>query len=156
MQQYAWVSIGQVMDALALGETTPGPLLMVLVFLGWVAGWQQSVPGLPPVAAAALSACVVAYFSFLPSFALILLGAPWVERTRRLPRWEAPLKAVAAAVVGVIVHLAAVLAMHAWVADGRVNGHAVLLSALTLVGLWRWPRWGLAWVAGAAVLGAAL
>ncbi len=116
-----WISSAQMMDGLALGETTPGPLIMVVTFVGFVArGWA--------------GASVATIFTFLPSFFFILAGAPLVERARAVPSFAGPLAAVSAAVVGVIVHLGLRLAGHALLPGGSPDylGVAVVLVALYL------------------------
>jgi chromate transporter len=107
VEHYQWLSTAQMMDGLALGESTPGPLIMVVAFVGFAGGWVKQVAG--PEAlflGAALAACVATWFTFLPSFIFILAGGPWVESTRGNLRLTAPLAAVTAAVVGVIANLA--------------------------------------------------
>ena len=107
VEHYQWLSTGQMMDGLALGETTPGPLIMVVAFVGFVGGWVKQVLGPDALfAGAALAACVATWFTFLPSFIFILAGGPWVESARGNLKLTAPLAAVTAAVVGVIANLA--------------------------------------------------
>ena len=89
VQQQGWITAAQLMDGLALGETTPGPLVIVLVFIGFVAGWQRA--GADPLAWGLLGGAVAGFFTFLPSFVFILVGAPWVERSRQLPALAGPL-----------------------------------------------------------------
>jgi chromate transporter len=104
---HQWVSASQMMDGLALGETTPGPLIMVVAFVGFVGGWTHEVLGPEAVfGGAALAATVVTVFTFLPSFIFIMAGAPVVEATRGNLGFTAPLSAITAAVVGVILNLA--------------------------------------------------
>jgi chromate transporter len=119
VEHYGWLTAPQMIDGLALGETTPGPLIMVVAFVGFVGGWsalplgpQQQFLG------AALAASVVTYFTFLPSFVFIFLGGPLVETTHRQPRITAPLTAITAAVVGVILNLAVFFAYHVLWPDG--------------------------------------
>jgi chromate transporter len=101
------------MDALALGETTPGPLIMINAFIGFVGASQHAdLASLSILQAGALGAVVVTFFTFLPSFVFILAGAPWVEASRRTPALMAPLTAISAAVVAVIVDLAFTFAQH--------------------------------------------
>jgi chromate transporter len=101
------------MDGLALGETTPGPLVMVNAFVGFLAAAENlELTYLSIPAAGALGAVVVTFFTFLPSFVFILAGAPWVEASRRIPALIAPLTAVSAAVVAVIVDLGLIFAQH--------------------------------------------
>jgi chromate transporter len=113
VEQYGWVTAAQMLDGLALGETTPGPLIMVVAFVGFLGGWQAALFG-PDHAflAGAVAATVVTWFTFLPSFIFILLGGPVVETTHRQPHVTAPLTAITAAVVGVIVNLAVFFAYH--------------------------------------------
>jgi chromate transporter len=110
---YGWLSAAQMIDGLALGETTPGPLIMVVAFVAFVGGWQ-TLPFGPDhaLAAAVAAACLVTWFTFLPSFLFILIGAPLVEATRQTPHLQAPLTAITAAVVGVIVNLAMIFGIH--------------------------------------------
>ena len=78
---YAWLTPAQMMDGLALGETTPGPLIMVVAFVGFVGGWSQAALA-DPLAAGIVAACVVTFFTFLPSFIFIFIGAPFIESTQ--------------------------------------------------------------------------
>ncbi|MDP3137501.1 MAG: chromate efflux transporter [Burkholderiaceae bacterium] len=108
-----WLSGAQMIDGLALGETTPGPLIMVVAFVGFVGGWQKEVLGPEALfAGAALAATVVTFFTFLPSFVFILAGGPVVESTHGKLGFTAPLSAITAAVVGVILNLALFFAYH--------------------------------------------
>ena len=107
VQQFGWLSASQMMDGLALGETTPGPLIMVVAFVGFLGGWHTQVLGPGGLfAGAALAAAVATWFTFLPSFLFILVGGPLVESTHGNLRLTAPLQAITAAVVGVIASLA--------------------------------------------------
>ncbi len=113
VEHFAWLSGPQMMDGLALGETTPGPLIMVVAFVGFVGGWGKQVLG--PEAlflGAALAATVVTWFTFLPSFLFILAGGPLVESTHGKLQFTAPLTAITAAVVGVIASLALFFVAH--------------------------------------------
>jgi len=113
VDQYRWLTPQQMIDGLALGETTPGPLIMVVVFVGYVGAWTQVAPqSMSPALAGALGGLCATYFTFLPSFLFILLGAPLVEATRGNLKFGAPLTAITAAVVGVIVNLAVFFAYH--------------------------------------------
>jgi chromate transporter len=113
VEQEGWLTIAQMMDGLALGETTPGPLVMVNAFVGFLAAAENlELTYLSIPAAGALGAVVVTFFTFLPSFVFILAGAPWVEASRRIPALIAPLTAVSAAVVAVIVDLGLIFAQH--------------------------------------------
>jgi chromate transporter len=121
VQTYAWLTPAQMMDGLALGETTPGPLIMVVAFIGFVGAWTN--PVLSGASAAGLAggvagACVATFFTFLPSFLFILLGAPLVEHTREDFRLAGPMTAISAAVVGSILALAAFFALHVFWPQG--------------------------------------
>ncbi|MEP7068286.1 MAG: chromate efflux transporter [Usitatibacter sp.] len=110
---YGWLTAPQMIDGLALGETTPGPLIMIVAFVGFVGGWTKQILGPGALFAAGVAAaCVATFFTFLPSFLFILAGGPLVERTRDDVKLTAPLTAVTAAVVGVIVNLAVFFAWH--------------------------------------------
>ena len=107
VEHFGWLTGPQMMDGLALGETTPGPLIMVVAFVGFLGGWSKQVLG--PEAlflGAALAATVVTWFTFLPSFVFILAGGPLVESTHGKLQFTAPLTAITAAVVGVVASLA--------------------------------------------------
>ena len=107
VQEYGWLTATQMIDGLALGETTPGPLIMIVAFVGFLGGWSRALFG-PEAAFAsgAFGAIVATFFTFLPSFLFILAGGPLIERTRDDVKLTAPLTAITAAVVGVIVNLA--------------------------------------------------
>jgi chromate transporter len=113
VETYQWATPAQMIDGLALGETTPGPLIMIVAFVGFVGGWSKAVFGADNLfLAAAFGAFVATFFTFLPSFIFILAGGPLVESTRDNIRLTAPLTAISAAVVGVIVSLAVFFAEH--------------------------------------------
>lgn len=113
VETYQWVTPTQMIDGLALGETTPGPLIMIVAFVGFVGGWTKALFGADSLLiAGAAGACVATFFTFLPSFVFILAGGPMVESTRDNIRLTAPLTAISAAVVGVIVSLAVFFAEH--------------------------------------------
>jgi len=112
-ENYHWLTPAQMIDGLALGETTPGPLIMIVAFVGFVGGWSKELFGPAHLfLAGAAGAAVATFFTFLPSFIFILAGGPVVESTRGNIRMTAPLTAISAAVVGVIVSLAAFFAWH--------------------------------------------
>jgi len=108
---HGWLTAPQMIDGLALGETTPGPLIMIVTFVGFAGGWHSGVFG-NPLLAGLVCATVVTWFTFLPSFVFVLAGAPVVESTRGDARLSAPLTAITAAVVGVIANLAVFFARH--------------------------------------------
>ena len=113
VEQFGWVTATQMIDGLALGETTPGPLIMVVAYVGFVGGYVKAVLGPDSLfLAGALAATVVTWFTFLPSFIFILAGGPFVESTHNDLKFTAPLTAITAAVVGVILNLALFFGYH--------------------------------------------
>jgi len=113
VEHYQWLTGAQMIDGLALGETTPGPLIMVVAFVGFVGGWARALFGPDSLALAGIAGATVAtFFTFLPSFLFILLGGPAVEATRHDLKFTAPLTGITAAVVGVILNLAVFFAYH--------------------------------------------
>ncbi|MFN9212395.1 MAG: chromate efflux transporter [Betaproteobacteria bacterium] len=141
VEHYGWLTAAQMIDGLALGETTPGPLIMVVAFVGFVGGWGKAVLGPEALfAGGLLAAAVVTFFTFLPSFLFILFGAPFIESTHGQLRFTAPLTGITAAVVGVIVNLALFFAYHVWWPQGFGGGFdwtSVLLAVAAFVALWR-------------------
>jgi chromate transporter len=113
VEQFGWVTATQMIDGLALGETTPGPLIMVVAYVGFVGGYVKAVLGPDSLfLAGALAATVVTWFTFLPSFIFILAGGPFVESTHNDLKFTASLTAITAAVVGVILNLALFFGYH--------------------------------------------
>ena len=134
VETHGWLSTPQMIDGLALGETTPGPLIMIVAFVGFLGGWQTQVFGPHGLALAGIAAaCVATYFTFLPSFAFILAGAPLVESTRHVPQIAAPLTAITAAVTGVIVNLALFFALHVFWPDGLSGAFDWVAAAIGIV-----------------------
>ncbi len=141
-----WLTPGQMIDGLALGETTPGPLIMIVTFVGFVGAWQSAGSDLP---GAVLGGLVATYFTFLPSFLFILIGAPLVEATRGNLRLTAPLSAITAAVVGVILNLAVFFAGHVFLTPKGPDGIAAAIAAAGFVAL-QWRQWDIVRVVVAA------
>jgi chromate transporter len=113
VETHQWLSATQMIDGLALGETTPGPLIMVVAFVAFLGGWFKAVLGPDALfLGGALAACIVTFFTFLPSFIFILAGGPIIESTKGRLGFTAPLSAITAAVVGVILNLAIFFAYH--------------------------------------------
>jgi len=141
VEQFHWLTAPQMIDGLALGETTPGPLIMVVAFVGFAGGWNHALFGADALfLAAAVAACVVTFFTFLPSFLFILLGGPFIESTHGKLQFTAPLVAISAAVVGVIVNLAVFFAIHVlWPQglQGRFEWLAAAIGLLAAVALFR-------------------
>ena len=133
VEQHGWLTGDQMIDGLALGETTPGPLIMVVTFVGFVGGWNLQLLGADDLfLGATLAALVVTFFTFLPSFVFVLAGGPFVERTRDNVGFTAPLSAITAAVVGVILNLALFFAYHTLWPQG-FDGEFEVASALMIV-----------------------
>jgi chromate transporter len=157
VEQYAWLSGTQMIDGLALGETTPGPLIMVVAFVGFVGGWTKEIFGPDMLLmAGAAGASIATLFTFLPSFLFILLGGPAVEATRHDVKFTAPLTGITAAVVGVVLNLAVFFAYHVlWPEgfEGRFEWFSALIGAAAFVALFRY-KVGIVPVIGAcAVVG---
>ncbi len=137
VEHYQWLTAGQMIDALALGETTPGPLIMVVTFVAYVSGWNTLVLG-PEYAGLSglVAASIVTFFTFLPSLVFIFLGGPLIETTHGNLKFTAPLSGVTAAVVGVIFNLALFFAWHIYWPQGLENGvdwFSVVLSIIALI-----------------------
>ncbi|HZY17188.1 MAG TPA: chromate efflux transporter [Ramlibacter sp.] len=159
VEQFHWLTGPQMIDGLALGETTPGPLIMVVAFVGFVGGWTHQVLGPGALfTGAALAACVVTWFTFLPSFVFILAGGPLVESTHGQMTFTAPLTGVTAAVVGVIASLALFFLAHIAVPapGGPVDWAALALAAAAAVALLRFRLGVIPVIAGCAVSGLVL
>lgn len=133
VQTFGWISTPQMLDGLALGESTPGPLIMVVAFIGYVGAAGPAHAALMGIAGAA----VATFFTFLPSFLFILIGAPFVERSRGLLAFAAPLTAITAAVVGAILHLAFTLGEQVLLPLGRPDVFALTLAVVGLLALLR-------------------
>ncbi|PTX10614.1 chromate transporter [Achromobacter mucicolens] len=157
VDHYGWLTPIQMIDGLALGETTPGPLIMVVAFVGFVGGYAHTLLG-PELlfVAGALAAAIVTWFTFLPSFLFILAGGPLVEATKEDLKFTAPLTAITAAVVGVILNLAVFFGYHVLWPKG-LAGHFDWGSALIVLGaaaaLFRFKRGVIEVIAACAVIG---
>lgn len=153
VEHYGWLQAGQMMDGLGLAETTPGPLVMVLQFVGFVGAWQN--PGtLSPLVAATFGAAITTWVTFVPCFIWILLGAPYIERLQGNRRLSSALTAVTAAVVGVILNLAIWFGLHTLLPKhGAVDWLAVVVACAAFVGMVKWKWEIVPIVLAAAVLG---
>ena len=158
VEHFQWLSGPQMIDGLALGETTPGPLIMVVAFVGFLGGWSRQVLGPDSLfLGAALAATVVTWFTFLPSFLFILAGGPLVESTHGKTHFTAPLTAITAAVVGVVASLALFFLGHVALPPGpgdawqRLDFWGLGLTALAALALLR-LKWGVIPVIAACAL----
>ncbi len=157
---FGWLTPLQMIDGLALGETTPGPLIMVVSFVAFVGGYGQHLLGADmPFAAGALAAIIVTWFTFLPSFVFILAGGPLVESTHGDLKFTAPLTAITAAVVGVILNLALFFGYHVLWPQG-FNAHfewpAAVIAVAAAIALLRYKRGVMQVIAVCALCGLAL
>jgi chromate transporter len=140
VEHYHWISPQQMIDALALGETTPGPLIMVITFIGFVSGWVNNfIPNLNPIYSALLTTTTATFFTFLPSFIMIFVGAPLIESTRKNIKFAAPLTAITSAVVGVILNLALFFAYHVFWNEQAldISYVSILITLISLIALIR-------------------
>jgi chromate transporter len=157
VEQYQWLTGDQMIDGLALGETTPGPLIMVVAFVGFVGGWTKEIFGPDSLLlAGAAGASIATLFTFLPSFLFILLGGPAVEATRDDVKFTAPLTGITAAVVGVIFNLATFFAYHVlWPQgfDANFEWFSALIGAAAFIALFRYKAGIVSVIAACAALG---
>ena len=141
VEHFHWLDARQMIDGLALGETTPGPLIMVVAFVGFIGGWTHNIFGVDAAFwSGALAASVVTFFTFLPSFVFILAGGPFIETTHNNLRFTAPLTAITASVVGVILNLAMFFAYHVlWPSGftGRFDIGSAVITVVALLALFR-------------------
>ena len=171
VETHGWLAPGEMLDGLGLAETTPGPLILVLQFVGFLAGHRHA-GGLEPWQGGMLAALITIWVTFVPSFLWIFLGAPYIERLRGNRMLAGALAAITAAVVGVILNLALWFALHVlfavvaerhiaglrlWVPDATtLDPWALLLAAASLVAMLRFKVGMLPTLGGAAVIGAAI
>jgi chromate transporter len=145
VEHFGWLTGPQMMDGLALGETTPGPLIMIVTWVGYLGGVAKEVFG-NSVAAGLAGAAVATFFTFLPSFLFILVGGPLVEATRNELRFTAPLIGITAAVVGVILNLAVFFAWHTFWPQGTADApfagtfewFPVIVAIAAFIALWKY------------------
>ena len=137
---FGWLKPGQMMDGLGLAETTPGPLIMVLQFVGFMGAWQHP-EGLSPLLAGSLGALITTWATFTPCFLWIFLGGPHIEQLRDNVKLTAALSAITAAVVGVVMNLAVWFAINAlFPGGGAIDWFTVVISTVAFVGMLRW-KW---------------
>ena len=150
---YGWLRPGQMMDGLALAETTPGTLIMVLQFVGFIGAWQHP-EGLSPLLAGSLGALITTRTTFVPCFLWNFLGGPHIEQLRGDIKLTTALSAITAAVVGVVMNLAVWFAINA-LFPGRaaIDWFACIISAVAFVGMLRWKWDIIPVVLGSGMLG---
>jgi chromate transporter len=135
---YGWLKPGQMMDGLGLAETTPGPLIMVVQFVGFIGAWQHP-DGLPPLLAATFGALLTTWVTFTPCFLWIFLGGPHIEQLRGNAKLTSALSAITAAIVGVVLNLAAWFALRVFVSSaGIIDWFAIALCALAFIAMLRY------------------
>ena len=150
---YGWLKPGQMMDGLGLAETTPGPLIMVLQFVGFMGGWQHP-QGLSPLLAATLGALITTWVTFTPCFLWIFLGGPYIEKLRGNMKLTTALSAITAAVVGVVLNLAVWFALNALFPNHRqLDWFALGLTLAALCGMLKWKWDVIPVVIGSGLLG---
>ena len=157
VEHYQWLTTAQMMDGLALGETTPGPLILILSFVGYLGGVKNAVAN-SPLASGVLAASVVTFFTFLPSFMMIFVGAPFIEGTRRSLKLHAPLIGITAAVVGVIASLAVFFAQHTFWPNGfkgAMDGSSILIAVAAQIAFVKFKRGAMETILVCAALGLA-
>ncbi|MGI9026803.1 MAG: chromate efflux transporter [Burkholderiaceae bacterium] len=160
VEHYGWLTPTQMIDGLALGETTPGPLIMVVAFVGFVGSYVEAASGCGDLfLSGAIAAVIVTWFTFLPSFIFILAGGPLVEATHDDLKFTAPLAAITAAVVGVILNLALFFGYHVlwpegW--KGAFDGISALIAVAAAIALLRFKRNVIHVIAACAVAGLVL
>jgi chromate transporter len=153
VEQYAWLTGPQMIDGLGLAETTPGPLIMVVQFVGFMAGWNHS-GGWDPVVGGMVGSLVATYFTFLPCFLFIFLGGPYIEKFRDSATLSAALSSITAAVVGVVLNLAVWFGLQVLMpADGGFNGFAAVIGLAAFISI-QWFKLGMITaIAAAGVIG---
>lgn len=157
VDHYAWLTPLQMIDGLALGETTPGPLIMVVAFVGFLGSWNTAASyALDPLTAGLLGSACATYFTFLPSFLFIFLGAPMIEATRGNLQLASILTAITAAVVGVIINLAVFFAYHVLWPEGfaeEFQWSALFIGLAAATALWRFKVGVISVVVGSGFVG---
>lgn len=157
VDQYQWLTATQMMDGLALGETTPGPLIMVVAFVGFVGASVKEVFGPDTMLLSGfIGASVATFFTFLPSFLFIFLGGPGIEATRGNLKFSAPLSAVTAAVVGVIVNLAVFFALATLYQNNKIDWIALVITLVAFIALFRFKVGIIAVIVVSAAIGLGL
>lgn len=137
VEQFQWLSATQMLDGLALGESTPGPLIMIVAFVGFIAGHTQELLGPEyPFMSGALGGLIATWFTFLPSFLFILLGAPLVQSSQNNHKYAKPLQFITAAVVGVIINLGIFFTSNIFWPNGFNQYPNLLAAQITALSIW--------------------
>jgi chromate transporter len=155
VEHFQWLTSTQILDGLALGEVTPGPLIMIVAFVGFLASFKQELLGIENLFwAGALGAVVATWFTFLPSFMFILLGAPLVEASKQYNKLNQILRFITAAVVGMILHLGSFFMMHVYWPQGFTQNPELLSIAITVASLYLllMRRWSIIQIIGLCLL----
>jgi len=138
VEVYGWLTPGEMLDGLGMAETTPGPLIMVVQFVGFLAAYRHS-GALPPMLAGTLGGLLATWCTFVPCFLWIGLGAPFIEQLRENRPLSGALAGITAAVVGVILNLATWFALHTWFRDTiPVHGYGFAFDMPVLTSLRPW------------------
>ena len=157
VDHFQWLSANQMIDGLALGEATPGPLIMVVAFVGYLAGHIQHLIGSAnPFWFGVLGACVATWFTFLPSFFFILVGGPLIESTHGKLGFTAPLTAITAAVVGVIANLGLFFAYHVFLPlgfGGSISWISIIICVFAGLALFKFQKGVITVIGGSALAG---
>jgi chromate transporter len=132
VEKFHWLSDTEMIDGLALGETTPGPLIMILAFVGFMAGYHQSGGSL---LIGSMGLVTTTWYTFLPSFVLILVGAPLIERSQQNVKVKSALQFISAAVTGVILNLTTYLAKSVYFTDSGVAINSLIWTLVSLIAL---------------------
>ena len=140
IESHGWLTSQQMIDGLALGESTPGPLIMIVTYVGFIVGWYNDILDLgSPITGALICAVLATFFTFLPSFAFIFIGAPLIELTKDNKSFEIPLNFITSAVVGLIVNLGYMLAYNSlWTDNNGTKNfdiHLLILIVFSLLAL---------------------
>ena len=153
VENHHWLTAPQMLDGLGLAETTPGPLILVLQYVGFLGAWNAPAP-FSPLVAATLGAALTSWCTFIPSFLFIFTGAPYIEALRGAKRLNSALSAITAAVVGVVLNLAVWFALGVlFPKGGSADWFAVVLSVGAFAGL-QWRKWDvIPVILGCSVLG---
>jgi chromate transporter len=142
VSHYHWIMPEQMMDGLGLAETTPGPLIMVNQFVGYLAGYYRA-QGLSPALGGAIGGLLTTWVTFIPSFMMIFLLAPYIETLRKNKQLGTALSAITASVVGVVLNLAVLFTHHTMIPDiGGFDWYALVAAVIAFIGMMRY-KWGM-------------